>query len=134
MELTLEPRSLKIISTSKILPNCCRDKNKNIWLWSAFYPHTLLSSEKATDLPILHPPKYLFNIHGRSQPIPVSEFSSHWVEHFSFSTRFSIHSLLHFYPLCMVKALFRIYSESFPITCLFTRARTKDLPQYISNF
>ena len=28
MELTLEPRSLKIISTSRILPNCCRDKSK----------------------------------------------------------------------------------------------------------
>lgn len=26
LELTLEPRSLKIISTSKILPNCCRER------------------------------------------------------------------------------------------------------------
>lgn len=34
--LTFEPRSLKIISTSKILPNCCKETEKVTWKWDNF--------------------------------------------------------------------------------------------------
>lgn len=40
--LTFEPRSLKIISTSRILPNCCREtrekKKKKIYFWQSIFP------------------------------------------------------------------------------------------------